>query len=119
MCLLARLMMGIADRRYRRFGVSDPGPLGHYEGKIYMSNALSFAEINGQHVELLPARTVLSTFSMGEAGGAGGAGAGSAAGGAATASDPMVYGDLYVIGGNGGTGGAGSSGAGGAGGSAQ
>ena len=30
-----------------------------------MPNALSFAEIDGQHVELLPARTVLSLFSAG------------------------------------------------------
>jgi hypothetical protein len=30
-----------------------------------MSDALSFAEIDGQHVELLPARTVLSMFSAG------------------------------------------------------
>ncbi len=28
-----------------------------------MSNTLSFAEIEGQHVELLPARTVMSMFS--------------------------------------------------------
>ncbi len=39
-----------------------------------MSDALSFVEIDGQHVELLPARTVLSTFAMG--GGDGGAGGG-------------------------------------------
>ncbi len=30
-----------------------------------MSAVLSFAEIDGQHVELLPARTVLSLFSAG------------------------------------------------------
>jgi hypothetical protein len=30
-----------------------------------MSDALSFVEIDGQHVELLPARTVLSLFSVG------------------------------------------------------
>ena len=30
-----------------------------------MSDGLSFAEIDGQHVELLPARTVLSLFSAG------------------------------------------------------
>jgi len=29
-----------------------------------MSNALSFAEVDGQQVELLPARTVLSLFSL-------------------------------------------------------
>ena len=28
-----------------------------------MSDAVSFAELDGQHVELLPARTVLSMFS--------------------------------------------------------
>lgn len=49
-----------------------------------MSDALSFAEIDGQHVELLPARTVMSMFSTGGCeggdGGTGGAG-GSAQGG--------------------------------------
>jgi hypothetical protein len=30
-----------------------------------MSDALSFAELDGQHVELLPARTVLSMFAQG------------------------------------------------------
>ena len=39
-----------------------------------MSDALSFAEIDGQHVELLPARTVLSLVAMGKGGGDGGAG---------------------------------------------
>ncbi len=38
-----------------------------------MSDALSFAEINGQHVELLPARTVMSLFALGGDGGKGGA----------------------------------------------
>ena len=33
-----------------------------------MSDALSFAEIDGQHAELLPARTVLSLLSMGDPG---------------------------------------------------
>ncbi|MDQ2791988.1 MAG: hypothetical protein DLM60_20950 [Pseudonocardiales bacterium] len=46
-----------------------------------MSDALSFVEIDGQHVELLPARTVMSLFSAGGGnGGKGGAG-GSAQGG--------------------------------------
>jgi hypothetical protein len=49
-----------------------------------MSDALSFAEIDGQHVELLPARTVLSCGCGGgggsATGGAGGPG-GSAQGG--------------------------------------
>jgi hypothetical protein len=40
-----------------------------------MSDALSFGEIDGQHVELLPARTVLSMFAAGGGkGGTGGAG---------------------------------------------
>ncbi|MFY9809488.1 MAG: hypothetical protein WCC38_02325 [Pseudonocardiaceae bacterium] len=43
-----------------------------------MSDALSFVEIDGQHVELLPARTVLSLFTAGggrgDRGGNGGTG---------------------------------------------
>ena len=39
-----------------------------------MSRTLSFTEIDGQHVELLPARTVLSLFSAGGCGGRGGNG---------------------------------------------
>ena len=34
-----------------------------------MSDALTFAQLDGQHVELLPARTVLSLFSAGPLGG--------------------------------------------------
>ncbi|MBV9164125.1 MAG: hypothetical protein JO281_21845 [Pseudonocardiales bacterium] len=34
-----------------------------------MSDALSFAEIDSQHVELLPARTVMSMFVVGKGGG--------------------------------------------------
>ena len=34
-----------------------------------MSDTVSFAELDGQHVELLPARTVLSTFSARDGGG--------------------------------------------------
>ncbi|MDQ4011879.1 MAG: hypothetical protein M3228_14580 [Actinomycetota bacterium] len=33
-----------------------------------MSEAMSFAVLDGQHVELLPARTVLSLFSVGDSG---------------------------------------------------
>jgi len=33
-----------------------------------MSDTVSFAELDGQHPELLPARTVLSLFSAGDAG---------------------------------------------------
>ncbi|HEY6424947.1 MAG TPA: hypothetical protein VIY28_17250 [Pseudonocardiaceae bacterium] len=39
-----------------------------------MSDALSLAEIDGQHVELLPARTVMSMFHTGGCGGRGGNG---------------------------------------------
>lgn len=55
-----------------------------------MSDALSFADVDGQHVELLPARTVMSAFRAcgcgeggGEEGGNGGVGGngGSAQGG--------------------------------------
>ncbi|MDQ4010794.1 MAG: hypothetical protein M3228_08885 [Actinomycetota bacterium] len=33
-----------------------------------MSDAVSFTDLDGQHVELLPARTVLSMFSAGDGG---------------------------------------------------
>ncbi|MGH4009961.1 MAG: hypothetical protein ACRDTH_17720 [Pseudonocardiaceae bacterium] len=33
-----------------------------------MSDTVSFAELDGQHAELLPARTVLSMFSAGDGG---------------------------------------------------
>jgi hypothetical protein len=48
-----------------------------------MSDALSFADIDGEHVELLPARTVMSVCGCGESGGDGGTGGngGSAQGG--------------------------------------
>ena len=35
-----------------------------------MSETVSFAELDGQHVALLPARTVLSVFSVQDTGGA-------------------------------------------------
>lgn len=41
-----------------------------------MSDAVSFAEIDEQQVELLPERTVMSTFCLGEPGGNGGDGTG-------------------------------------------
>ncbi|MFY9806660.1 MAG: hypothetical protein WCC38_16485 [Pseudonocardiaceae bacterium] len=46
-----------------------------------MSDALSFVEIDGQHVELLPARTVMSLFSATGTGGRGGNGGTGGAGG--------------------------------------
>lgn len=46
-----------------------------------MSDVLSFIEISGQHVELLPARTVLSMIHMGgQCGGNGGRGGNGGAG---------------------------------------
>ncbi|MGH3874804.1 MAG: hypothetical protein ACRDSR_25425 [Pseudonocardiaceae bacterium] len=42
-----------------------------------MFDAVSFAEVDGQHVELLPARTVMSVFSL-DTGGNGGDGTGGA-----------------------------------------
>ena len=51
-----------------------------------MSDAMTFAELNGQHVELLPSRTVLSVMSMvadaNGTGGAGGTSSGATTGGA-------------------------------------
>lgn len=38
-----------------------PGSLGHREGD-YMLETLSFIEMDRQHLELLPARTVMSMF---------------------------------------------------------
>ena len=49
-----------------------PGPLGHCEGD-YMSDALSFTEINRQYIDLLPARTVMSMFMLAGQSGKGGA----------------------------------------------
>jgi hypothetical protein len=46
-----------------------------------MSDALSFVEIEGQHVELLPARTVMSAFRAGGGNGNEGGNGGSAQGG--------------------------------------
>lgn len=45
-----------------------------------MSDAMSLAELEGQHVELLPARTVLSLFSVGDQGANGGHGDAGASG---------------------------------------
>jgi hypothetical protein len=95
-----------------------------------MAAVLSFSEIAGQHVELLPARTVLSLFSAGGSrggntgtgtggtgtGGTGTGGEGGNAHGKAILADNWFYteGDVYttVIGATGGTGGAGTGGPG-------
>ena len=90
-----------------------------------MTDALSFVEIDGQHVELLPARTVLSLFTAGGGGPKGGdagnggpggtGGAGDGAEGKAAFFHPWFYteGDVYntVTGATGGTGGGADGGA--------
>jgi hypothetical protein len=48
-----------------RRSVPGPPPLGATVRRIFMSDALCFAEIDEQHAELLPARTVMSMFSTG------------------------------------------------------
>jgi hypothetical protein len=68
-----------------------------------MSDALSFAEIDGQHVELLPARTVLSLFhagagSTGGDAGNGGAGGTSGTGGAGSGKAELTGGWFYTEG---------------------
>lgn len=101
-----------------------------------MSDVLSFAEVDGQRVELLPARTVLSLFTAGPAGpvdtsgAAGGgpaaatyaAGAGGDGSGKAAFFNPVFYveGDVTnaLTGGAGGAGGAVGGGAAPAGGAA-
>lgn len=67
-----------------------------------MSDALSFVEIDGQHVELLPARTVLSLLSAGapkggDAGNGGPGGTGGASDGKAEFLHNWIYveGDMY------------------------
>jgi hypothetical protein len=61
----------------------------------FMSDALSFTEIDGQHVELLPARTVLSMFALGKGGGDGGQGG---AGGKGTGGIGLNVLDIDVLG---------------------
>jgi hypothetical protein len=80
-----------------------------------MFDAMSFAEIDGQHVELLPARTVLSLFATGgsHTGGDGGAG-GPAQGGVGV----NVLSGIGVLGTGAASGGDAAGGAGGAGGNA-
>lgn len=84
-----------------------------------MSDTLTFAELDGQQVELLPARTVLSLFELGGDGGAGGtAGDGDHGGNGGLAfagSQFALFGDNNVSadGGAGGDGGSADGGAGG------
>jgi hypothetical protein len=60
-------------------------PRGSLWRRIWMYDALSFAEMEGQHLELLPARTVMSMFTAGcggcHSGGGGGGNGGNAQGG--------------------------------------
>ncbi|MEO7195756.1 MAG: hypothetical protein ABIZ05_13225 [Pseudonocardiaceae bacterium] len=74
-----------------------------------MSDALSFAEIDGQHVELLPARTVMTLFAAGghNEGGNGGQGRGGL-GVVASVIPITLFGDQVNSAGNG-SGGAGGS----------
>ncbi len=79
-----------------------------------MSDALSFADIAGQDVELLPARTVMSMFSMGGECEAGDGGTGGAGGNAQGGLGINVLSGLGVLGtgtatAGGATGGAGGS----------
>ncbi|MGH3771299.1 MAG: hypothetical protein ACRDRW_07885 [Pseudonocardiaceae bacterium] len=87
-----------------------------------MSDAVNFAEIDSQRVELLPVRTVLSTFSVGgprggDAGNAGQGGTGGAGGqgmGKAALFDNFFYTEGNVTNNvTGGTGGVGGAAAGG------
>ncbi len=83
-----------------------------------MTDALSFGEIDGQHVELLPARTVLSLFTVGggpkggDAGNGGAGGTGGPAHGKSAIFDNWFYteGDVYITS-TGATGGAAPGGA--------
>ncbi|MGH3875173.1 MAG: hypothetical protein ACRDSR_27360 [Pseudonocardiaceae bacterium] len=88
-----------------------------------MSDALSFVEIDGQHVELLPARTVLSLFTAGggpksgptggDVGNGGAGGTGGPAHGKSAIFDNWFYledGDVYITS-TGATGGAAPGGA--------
>ena len=85
-----------------------------------MSNALSPADLDGQHGELLPARTVLSLFSAvggrGGDGGLGGTGGVGRGGLGANLININLFGDQVNPAGSGmgGTGGAGTGGTGGA-----
>lgn len=85
-----------------------------------MSDALSPADLDGQHGELLPARTVLSLFSAvggrGGDGGLGGTGGVGRGGLGANLINVNLFGDQTNPAGSGlgGTGGAGAGGAGGA-----
>jgi hypothetical protein len=69
-----------------------------------MSDVLSFAELDGQHVELLPARTVLSLFGTvgnGGNGGTGGAGGSGTGGFGVNLLNINAGGDQFNNGGNG------------------
>jgi hypothetical protein len=73
-----------------------------------MSDALSFTEIDGQHVELLPARTVMSLFTAGSSKGGAGGGARGGLGVIVSVLPITVLGDQVNSAGNA-TGGAGGS----------
>jgi hypothetical protein len=78
---LLLVMVELAESAISAMKRPVPGPLGPLQRRKFMSDALSFVEIDGQHVELLPARTVMSLFSTGGgSGGKGGAGGGAQGG---------------------------------------
>ena len=79
-----------------------------------MFDALSFTEIDGQHVELLPARTVMSLFSTGSHTGGDAGNGGSAQGGVGV----NVLSGIGVLGTGAASGGDAAGGAGGNGGNA-
>jgi hypothetical protein len=56
-------------------------PRGSLWRRIWMYDALSFAEMEGQHLQLLPARTVMSMFTAGSCGGCHSGGEGGGGGG--------------------------------------
>jgi hypothetical protein len=62
-----------------------------------MSDTLTFAELDAQQVELLPARTVLSLFSV--SGGKGGDGGKGGAGGSGTGGLGVNAGNVNIFGG--------------------
>jgi hypothetical protein len=74
-----------------------------YSEEDCMSDSLSFAEIDGQHVELLPARTVMSMFfvSGGGDGGKGGNGGKGSGGIGINLLNIDLLGDQYNSAGNG------------------
>jgi hypothetical protein len=66
-----------------------------------MSDTVSFADLDGQHPELLPARTVLSLFSAANGGNAGNGEGAVGTMGITVAGIPLIPGGGNAVGGNG------------------